>query len=101
MACHDQRHDGVRAGACRPGPPRPEAGARVGPRRVQRAALIQIRLNSAVLPLDKPLDVSLGSVGATSQYLAMWQPDALGVAVCLAQPPDLGHDSGVTNGAAR
>jgi hypothetical protein len=40
MACHDQRHDGVRAGACRPGPPRPEAGARVGPRRAQRAVLI-------------------------------------------------------------
>src|ERR1700733_8381135 len=33
MACHDQRHDGVRAGACRPGPPRQEAGVRVGPRR--------------------------------------------------------------------
>ena len=51
MACHDQRHDGVRTGACRPRPPRPDAGARVGPRRAPRAVLISkdgsIRQHSA------------------------------------------------------
>jgi hypothetical protein len=56
MARHDQRHDGVRAGACRPGPPRPEAGAKGRPRARAARRLDQHQARGADTGITRAID---------------------------------------------